>query len=1509
MLLTVSSAQSQNATWVGTTSNINTASNWSPSGVPSVGNTYTFSNTGITTTVTGNPAPGVLIVVNSSAGVKDYTISGVLSGATTVTKNGSSTLTLTGTNTYTGITNVNAGTLNIQNSTALGTTANGTVVASGAKLQLQNNITITGESLTLFGGNLVSATGGQSVTTYRDYEVRSFTSPGTSNLTVTAGGPVEYLLVGGGGGQGINSANASGYYAAPGGGGAVLAGTLTLAAGTFPVTVGAGGAGYETQLIPGVTGGVSSAFGFTANGGLGGGSVGPARGGASGSGFAGGGNSGSASGGGGGAGGPGSIAVPGVGGAGGIGVKSSITGTTLGYGGGGGGVAHNCNYSACGAATDGATSGWCGPGCLPRANSGAGSGANYSYDYSNPNGPQLQGDGANGVLIVRFRRSVGLENVSGINSWTGPVTLNGDNTVTTTAGTLNISGVISGSFALGKNGSGTLTLSNANTYSGGTNLNSGVLNINNASALGAVAGTFTIDGGTIDNTSGAAITTVNYPQAWNANFTFTGTNDLNLGTGAVTMNASTQVTTSNAAKTLTVGGVISGSGFGISKAGAGVLVLTGANTYSGITNVNAGTLNIQNSTALGTTTNGTVVASGAKLQLQNNITIAGEALTLYGGNLVSATGGQSVSTYGAYEVRRFTTSGSQTLTFSAGGTVDYLIVGGGGSGGGGASGITYAAPGGGGEVKSGTFSANTQSYTVNIGRGGVNDGVEPTPGENGLSSSLFSVSANGGQGGGTVAIGKGGASGSGFNGGGYNYGTDWVSSGGGGGAGGAGTAGYYTNWGSVGFGGNGGIGISSYITGVNTGYGGGGAGASWPVTGAAVDGGGTSYSNPPTANSGGGGASYSDGAAGIVIVSYINRGALENVSGDNYWTGTVSLLGDNTITTTAGTLTVSGVISGAYALTKDGPGTLTLYEANTYTGGTKLNAGTLNINNASALGTSAGTFTINAGTIDNTSGGAITTVNYPQLWNADFIFTGTNDLNLGTGAVTMSGSRQVTTAAKTLTVGGIINNNAQDLTKAGAGVLAFSSQVITLKSLRINAGTLTATSGILSLAGDFTNNSTFTHNDGSVNFNGSTAIQTLGGSAVSTFNNLAFSNTFGTTPQISFGASDIATEGIFSMNNFNAVNLNSRTFTLGKDTANPGTLTYTSGLLYGGTFKRWMSTPNLSITDARGYFPMGTTVLDFRPLWIGYSSVLTAGGSVSVSHNSVYPTTYFSEVHLDSTWGTGTYLQGISNSSWTISTANGLTFNGSTALLRFGGQGYGSYTLTDLNATLDTNCVGIFAAATNTIVPLEVNRTGLTATTLANTWYIGSRNTWSSPLPIELLSFEAAFIKETGFVELKWSTATEINNDFFTVESSQDGSSWTEILRKEGAGTTHQLMNYMDYDKHPYDGINYYRLKQTDYNGDYTYSKTIAINILNSIEDKIITFPNPVKNILNIISPGISFEEIFIIDNKGAIVAQQFNPDLSENIQVDFGGFAVGNYVIKLKTKNTIATKKITVGH
>ncbi len=203
-----------------------------------------------------------------------------------------------------------------------------------------------------------------------------------------------------------------------------------------------------------------------------------------------------------------------------------------------------------------------------------------------------------------------------LNLGAGAVTMNASRILTITSSALTVGGAISGvGFSLTKNGSGALILGGANTFTGGVILNAGTLGINNAAALGN--GSFTIAGGTIDNTSGAAITNSrNNTISWNANFTFAGSNDLNLGTGAVTMNASRTVTTSSS--NLTMGGVISGVGFSLTKNGSGVLILGGANTFSGGVILNAGTLGIHNAAALG---NGTFTIAGGTIDNTSGATI------------------------------------------------------------------------------------------------------------------------------------------------------------------------------------------------------------------------------------------------------------------------------------------------------------------------------------------------------------------------------------------------------------------------------------------------------------------------------------------------------------------------------------------------------------------------------------------------------------------------------------------------------------------------------------------------------------------------------------------------------------------------------------------------------------------------------------------------------------------------------------------------------------------------
>lgn len=205
----------------------------------------------------------------------------------------------------------------------------------------------------------------------------------------------------------------------------------------------------------------------------------------------------------------------------------------------------------------------------------------------------LRGGGtSNGTTSISASQTLVVQE-SGTQSYNGTITGAGSFRFNGSGG-LTLAGVVSNTSGITIS-SGNLTLSAANTYTGGTTLAGGVLNINNATALSS--GILTITGGTLGNTSGADITLGSNIQQWNGDFGYSApSRTLNLGTGAVTLGANRTVTVQSG--TLTVGGGISGSGLGITKSGNGTLRLQGVNTFTGDVTINEGTLVVTGGSAI-----------------------------------------------------------------------------------------------------------------------------------------------------------------------------------------------------------------------------------------------------------------------------------------------------------------------------------------------------------------------------------------------------------------------------------------------------------------------------------------------------------------------------------------------------------------------------------------------------------------------------------------------------------------------------------------------------------------------------------------------------------------------------------------------------------------------------------------------------------------------------------------------------------------------------------------------
>jgi autotransporter-associated beta strand protein len=642
---------------------------------------------------------------------------------------------------------------------------------------------------------------------------------------------------------------------------------------------------------------------------------------------------------------------------------------------------------------------------------------------------------------------------------TGIPTLN----VVTAAQTLRIRSVIAGSDGLQKTGAGTLRLNAANTYTGGTTLTAGTLRVDDATGLGSTSATLTVNSGTVDLRTSVTV----------GNLTGTGgTIQRSRGGGAVILT----IGNGNAGGGNFQGVIADGTATtALTKTGTGTITLSGANTYTGTTTISGGTLQIGNGSTTGSLATTSTITNNATLAFNRTNTITqgtdfasviagtGGVTKLGSGTLIFSGAntytGTTLISGGTLQIGNGSTTGSlattstitnnATLAFNRTNTItqgtDFasVIAGTGGVTKLGANTLilngtnTYS---GATLVSAGTLRAGAaaggQAFG-NLSAVTMADVAGAALDLNGFSQTIGSL-AGGGTTGGTVALGTGAT---------LTFGGDNTS----------------TEFGST-------ISGTGGITKVGTG--------TFAVTNTAIPSGITVTVSAGTFQLGNGGVGGALTSPSIVV----NNATYAWNRSDNRAQGATS------------------VINGTGVFLKLGAAMYTLGGTNSYSGGTTIQAGTLQINNASAIGSTSGTLTVNAGGLDlanfsitvgdlTGTGGSITntvagsrtlTVGQGNTGGGNYqgvIATGTGTIALtkvGTGTITLSGANTytglTTVSAGTLALSGSGSINASSGIDVGGGArLAVNSSTVlalapTLNGAGVSSRAVLGGTGSLSAA-------------------------------------------------------------------------------------------------------------------------------------------------------------------------------------------------------------------------------------------------------------------------------------------------------------------------------------------------------------------------------------------------------------------------------------------------------------
>lgn len=198
--------------------------------------------------------------------------------------------------------------------------------------------------------------------------------------------------------------------------------------------------------------------------------------------------------------------------------------------------------------------------------------------------------------------------------------------------------------------------------------------------------------------------------------------------------------------------------------------------------------------------------------------------------------------------------------------------------------------------------------------------------------------------------------------------------------------------------------------------------------------------------------------------------------------------------------------------------------------------------------------------------------------------------------------------------------------------------------------------------------------------------------------------------------------------------------------------------------------------------------------------------------------------------------------------------------------------------------------------------------TTFSTFYIHPTNDLSAVLPVELSYFSS--VCENNKIKIEWQTVSENNNKYFEIERSDNAIDFTNIISVPTQnGNSNQIQNYLVYDNEPKNAKLYYRLKQIDKDGRFTYSKIVTVSCQYSSEKNIVVFvyPNPTENVLNVFinsieeaSAAVKFYDL----NTSLIFQKQIDITTGNNLlDISLQNVPYGMYFVEISNSNGVLYK------